>query len=71
MKKTALPLKEYVGREVSEILSPLNVYSTGEALNRPVNPDDPDDRNKLFEHWVESGGLKRFNEAHEINPNSS
>jgi hypothetical protein len=64
--KKKLSLAEYVKREIEQILSPLNIWGTGEKLGRPINPGTPEDNNALVEHWVNSGGLNCFTEEFEI-----
>lgn len=54
-------LKSYLGAQVALVFSPLNVWGTGEELKRDPR-ELTDAENKLWKHYVESGGAKRFAE---------
>jgi len=66
MNKIPLPLKEYLARQIEEVLSPLNIWGTGQELDRTVDTTDKDDRNALFEHWARSGAMEKFHSRHKI-----
>lgn len=49
-----------------DVLSPLNRWGTGEEIGRNPNPNIPEDRRLLFNHWMNFGGLTHFRETFSI-----
>lgn len=64
--KQQLALVQWNAMVFGQVLSPLNVWSTGEIIKRSPDPNDRNDRLLLHEHFIESGGRDRFADEFEI-----
>ena len=63
-QKVVLPFPRYIKEETQEVLSDLNVWGLGKKLGRRIDPNDPADRQLLFQHWEDTGAHERFNETY-------
>lgn len=59
-----LPFKEYLEEQRKMMVSPLNMWATGEDIGHSPDPNNPDDRHALEFHFIMSGGAARFAETH-------
>lgn len=56
--KIVLSLKEYLARQLAEILGPDNMWFAGEKLHRSPT------RNEAAMHYIEQGGARHFAEIY-------